>query len=479
MFLGTAYICGFFNLVLALAMLVPMAVDFAVGSPDWQVFFASSAIVGIPSLFMVIAMRREMPQFSLRFGFLVVNALWVSTSVAAAIPLMLGSQKMGITDAIFESVSGLTTTGSTVVSGLDNMPVGFLLWRSMTQWFGGLGIIAMGLLLLPFLRVGGMQVYKMESSLQGDSPYSRFAEFSRALVGLYLMLSVGCALGYLIAGMSVFDAINHAMSTVSTGGYSTHDASLGYYGRPVHLVSIVFMIGGALPFIALLKAAVSGDYRDAMEIQVPVLLGILVGLSVLVTLFALPHTTLDPLPMLIDVLFNITSVVTTTGYASTDYTLWGPSANTLFLLAMFLGGAAGSTSGGIKTYRLIILYQSLRTALQELVYPNGVFIVRYQGAQLNLQTTRSVAMFAATFMGLLLLITVGLGTTGLDLVTALSGALTALTNVGPGLGEVIGPAGNFSTLSLFAKWQLIVAMLLGRLEILTVLVLVTPTFWKR
>ncbi|MCD7060436.1 TrkH family potassium uptake protein [Pelagibacterium xiamenense] len=478
MILATAYICGLFNLILAAAMLIPMVADLFAENLDWQSFLGSALIVGLPSLLLVISTRRTMPPFSLRFGFLLVNAVWFSTSIVAAVPFVLSGQGLSFADAVFEATSGITTTGSTVLSGLDSLPPGILLWRSLTQWLGGLGIIAMGLLLLPFLRVGGMQVYKMESSIQSDSPYSRFTQFSAALLWLYLVLSVCCAVAYWATGMSVFDAINHAMSTISTGGYSTHDASMGHFGPATLAVGIVFMIAGALPFVAILRALVTGKLRDAWEIQIPVLLSILGIFTLVITLAGLFETDRESYDILIHAAFNITSVVTTTGFASTDYTLWGPFVIALFLVGTFLGGAAGSTSGGFKTYRLIILYQSLRVGLKELIYPNGVFIMRYGRTDVPGHAARSVGLFMAAFVLILLAGTLGLAATGLDLVTAFTGALTALTNVGPGLGELIGPAGNFSSLSDPAKWILSAAMLLGRLEILTVMVLFTPAFWR-
>jgi len=477
MIFGTMYVTGFFCLFLAAAMLVPMIVDLASGHPDWQAFLTASLLVGLVSVLAISATRGRVPPFSLRFGFLLVNALWLATALVGAIPFVAAGLSISFTDAVFESVSGLTTTGSTILSGLDDFPPGLLLWRSLLQWIGGLGIIAMSLLLLPFLRVGGMQIFRLESSTRSENPFPRFVEFSWALVGFYLVISLSCALGYMLAGMDLFEAVNHAMATVSTGGYSTHDASLGYYGPGVHVVAIVFMIAGALPFIAILRAIVTGSLAKALDPQIPVLLAILAVLSLLVTLPAI-DSGIEPHLALVHALFNITSVVTTTGFASTDYTLWGPFAITVFFIATFLGGAAGSTSGGFKTYRLIILFKSLANALRELLYPHGLFIVRYDGAEVSPQALRAIATFFAAFIASWLLIGLGLSATGLDFVTAITGSLTALTNVGPGLGDIIGPAGNFASIPDTAKWLLVLAMLLGRLEIITVLVLVSPTFWR-
>ncbi|WP_245578803.1 TrkH family potassium uptake protein [Cucumibacter marinus] len=473
-----AHASGWFCLAMAAAMAVPMSVDLIDGNSDWLVFLNAGLIVGTISGLTVLASRGRIAPFSLRLGFVLVNALWLTTSLVAALPIYLSSAEIGLVDALFEAVSGMTTTGSTVLTGLDRMPRGLLLWRSITQWMGGIGIIAMGLLLMPFLRVGGMQVFQMESSNRIDKPMPHFKALAQALVGLYVLFTLACAVGYAMAGMDVFDAVNHAMTTVSTGGFSTHDASMGGFGAPVLIVATVFMLAGALPFVALLRAVVSRDIRRALDPQMPVLFGLLVLLSAGAAAMALTAEHGQPGDMILAATFNIVSVVTTTGFASTDYTHWGTAAIGIFMLATFLGGCAGSTSGGIKTYRLILMFESASVALKELVYPNGVFVIRFGRSVVSDSALRSVTVFIAAFFGVLLVFTVALMATGLDLVTAFTGTLTALTNVGPGMGHVIGPAGNFSSLPDAAKLMLAAVMLLGRLEILTVMVLFSPVFWR-
>lgn len=476
-FTTTAYVSGFFCLNIALAMLVPMVVDLIDGNPDWQAFLASATIIGVLSLMLILATRQNIGSFSLRLGFLLVNALWVSTSISAAVPYVMTGQ-FNITDAVFESVSGLTTTGSTIIANVDVLPRGLLLWRSLTQWLGGIGILAMGLLLLPFLQIGGMQIYQLESSTQGENPYPRFAAFALAMIELYALLSLGCVLGYMAVGMPIFDAINHAMTTVSTGGFSTHSASLAYYGQKVLIVATVFMIGGAMPFAAMLRAVATRRFYGAYDPQIPGLLIILLVLSIGVVPGAINAEGQGFWHAFVQALFTVTSIVTTTGFASDDYTLWGPLAIGIIFLATFLGGAAGSTAGGFKTYRLLILYQTVKVSLSELIYPHGVFVVRYMGRQVPARTMRSVTIFFAAFMAVLMAATLGLTACGLDLITAFTGALTALCNVGPGLGQTIGPTGTFAPLPAAAKWILTFTMLAGRLEIMTMLVLVSPGFWR-
>lgn len=473
-----AYVTGFFCLNLAVAMLLPMAIDIYDGNPDWQAFFASAIFVGVLSLLVIVTTRGRRATFSLRFGFLLVNVLWVATTIVSALPFMLSGLHASLADAVFESVSGLTTTGSTVLSGLDSMPRGLLMWRSVTQWLGGIGIIAMGVLLFPFLQVGGMQFYRMESSVQSDKPVAKFAEFSRALVLIYVVITLANIVCYMFAGMDLFDAVNHAMTTISTGGYSTHDKSMAYFGRPVHVVAMVFMFIGAMPFVVFLRALVSKDIRKAYDPQITGLLVIFALFTLLLTGSAMLFSHVGAGEVALDALFNVISVVTTTGFVSADYSQWGPLAIAAIVVATFLGGAAGSTAGGVKTYRLIILFQSLRVALKELLYPHGVFVVRYDGRKVTDRAVRSITLFLAMYVVILLVMTMALAATGLDLETSLSGSLTALTNTGPGIGSVIGPVGNFATLSDPAKWVLSLGMLAGRLEIMTVLVLTTPAFWR-
>lgn len=477
--LGTlAYVTGFFCLNLSVAMLLPMALDLYDGNPDWQAFFAASIFVGIVSILVIVTTRGRRTPFSLRFGFLVVNVLWIATTVVSALPYMLSGLHASLADAIFESVSGLTTTGSTVLHGLDSMPRGLLLWRSLTQWIGGIGIIAMGVLLFPFLQIGGMQFYRMESSVQSDKPVARFAEFSRALVLIYIVITIANIIAYMAAGMNLFDAVNHAMTTISTGGYSTHDRSMAYFGPSARVVAIVFMTIGALPFVVFLRALAAKSIRQIYDPQIGGLLVIFAALSALLVTSALMLPQNSFAGVALDAVFSIVSIVTTTGYVSVDYSHWGTLAVAVIFVATFLGGAAGSTAGGLKTYRLMILLETLKRSLKELVYPHGVFVVRYDGRNISERALRSVAVFVALYLFILLAMTLVLAATGLDLTTALTGSLTALTNTGPGLGAIIGPVGNFSSLSDPAKWVLSIGMLAGRLELMTVLVLFSPAFWR-
>lgn len=473
-----AYVTGLFCFYLAIAMLLPMTVDLIDGNDDWKGFLVSSFLVGTAAAVMLLANRGQMRPFSARMGFLLVSILWIVTSLVASLPFLFGSVEISLADSVFEAVSGITTTGATVLTGLDDMPRGLLMWRSTMQWLGGLGIVAMSILLLPFLRIGGMQFFRMESSERSDKPVARMQTFATYLAVIYATLTLISMVCYAAGGMTWFDAFNHAMTTVATGGFSTYDASFAQFGDAVLITAIVFMLIGAMPFTAFFLFMLNHDYRRALDTQIFVLLLIVAVLSVPALIAGLGTGQYLPADALLHTLFNVVSVVTTTGYASSDYVAWGPLAMAVFLVASFVGGCAGSTSGGFKTYRLIILAQTLRVSIRELVYPNGVFPVYYNGRRVAPEALQSVTTFFFAFIAILFIFTVLLSATGMSLDDSFSGALTALSNVGPGVTELIGPAGNFASLPDAAKWMLSFLMLLGRLEIMTLLVILSPVFWR-
>ncbi|MCB1429227.1 MAG: TrkH family potassium uptake protein [Nitratireductor sp.] len=473
-----AYVNGLFCLYLALGMLPAMAVDIIDGNDDWRGFLSALFLVGSLSGAVILANRGQFQPFSLRIGFLLVTTLWLSTSLVSSLPFLFGARDISFTDAAFEAVSGLTTTGATVLSGLDDMPRGLLLWRSTTQWLGGIGIVAMGLLVFPFLRIGGMQFFRMESSERSDKPVARIQTFAVSLIGLYCLLTLVCMVLYAVGGMTWFDALNHAMTTISTAGFSTRDSSFAQFGDLILVTAIIFMLIGAMPFTAFFLLVLNNDYKRAMDSQIAALLLIILVLMVPAFASASSHGSLSATDALIHSLFNVVSIVTTTGYATTDYTQWGTLSAGVFLVAMFVGGCAGSTAGGFKTYRLIILFQTLRVSVRELVYPNGVFPVYYNNKRISPEALQSVTTFFTAYIAILFLFTLLLAATGLDLVTAFTGTLATLSNVGPALGDIIGPAGHFGPLSDTAKWLLIMLMFLGRLEIMTVLVIASPVFWR-
>lgn len=475
------HVASVFAIYLAFAMLIPAAVDLYYGNRDWQVFAFSSLFTGGLGLAVALATQGRPPAISVRFGFLVVNLLWLTTCLVGTVPFMASSLEMGIADAFFESVSGLTTTGGTVIVGLDGLPPGILMWRALLQWMGGLGVIAFGIFVLPLLNIGSLSYFNIESSSTDERPFARFSTYAVSLIVVYAAITAACTILYAAAGMTGFDAVTHAMTTVSTGGYSTHDASMGHYAGNLLVlwIGVVFMFIGALPFTILILFIARGRLDALFDPQIRVFGAYLAAFVIAVAIYLRLTTEIPFFEALTHSAFNFTSLITTTGYASSDYSLWGPFVVACAFVATFLGGCSGSTTGAIKAYRFLILFELLANGLRKLVYPNTVLTVRYGDRPVDDDTQRAVVLFIAAFFVIWAIITLLLAATGLDFVTSISASLSNLTNVGPALGNVVGPAGNFYALPDSAKLILAFAMLLGRLEILAVLVIFTPVFWSR
>lgn len=448
------------------------------GDPELSVFLISAAIAGGAGLTLVLLGRQARFHLVARQLYLLTSLSWLGMSLVGALPLFFSHFQLSFVDAVFEAVSGITTTGSTVLSGLEQLPPSLLLWRSMLQWLGGLGVIGMAVSILPFLRVGGMRLFHTESSDWSDKSIPRIQTLARLLVAIYLCISLACMLAYWLAGMNLFDAINHAMTTVSTGGYATDDRSMGRFDERVLWVAIVFMLLGALPFTLIIAFVQRPRLALLSNSQVMALLSVVAVVSLLLSAFLVWNGELPLFSALTQATFNLVSVITTTGYASADYTQWGAFSVALFFVVMFIGGCSGSTSGGMKVFRFQLSYLFLRSQIRKLVHPSGVFVTRYNGKTVQDDIILSAVAFSFLFFLTLAVLTLLLALLGLDLVTSLSAAATALTNVGPGLGDIVGPAGNFQPLPATAKWLLCFGMLLGRLELLTMMVLFTPMFWR-
>ena len=474
-------VIGGMLLGLATFMLVPMAADFTVGSDDWRSFIISALITGFFGLMLVlISQWGEAKPISRREGFLLTTASWLFMSVFAAIPFLFLGEGMSPVDAWFEAVSGLTTTGSTVITGLDTLPPGILLWRSIIQWIGGIGIIVMAIIMLPFLRVGGMQLFQTESSDRSGKIVPRAGQLVGYIGLTYGGLTLICLVAYIVAGMSLFDAANHAMTTVATGGFSTHDLSFNSFPqRAIHWVAIGFMILASLPvalYIRLLWGGVWSFWRNG---QVRGFLTVAAGFSLVLGLWHAhaQHLALDM--SYEEVVFDVVSILSTTGFVLGDYAAWGSPAIGIFFILTFLGGCTGSTAGGIKMFRLQIMWLSARAYIANLISPRRVSSMLYDGRLVGDDVPAAILAFIAALLSVLAILTLALSALGLDLLTSLTGAATAIANVGPGLGSIIGPSGHFGALPDSAKLLLACAMLLGRLEFFTVLVLLDPSFWRR
>ncbi|WP_245183723.1 TrkH family potassium uptake protein [Haematospirillum sp. H1815] len=473
------FVVGAFLTILGVAMLVPAAVDLAGGDPDWVSFFVSGALTVLVGLLLTFANFDRNITLSRHQAFLLTVLSWLGVTAFSAMPFHLSRFRMSYTDAFFEAISGLTTTGATVITGLDLAPPGILLWRSLLHWLGGIGIVVMAISLLPFLRVGGMQLFKMESSDTGDKVLGKVSQLGAALVLIYIALTTLCTVFYLLGGMTLFEAVNHAMSTLSTGGYSTSDSSIAHFNSHfINWVAIVFMICGGVPFTLFIRMGRGGVRVLFSDLQVRGFLGFLILTSVILTVWMMLTGKDDLFDTFSHVMFSVVSVVTTTGFASADYTQWGNLAVASFFALLFVGGCTGSTAGGIKIFRFHIAWKLFVSHIHRLISPNAVEVQRYGDRRITEDVAASVLLFFFIYIATVGGITLFLAAVGLDWVTAISGAATAVGNVGPGLGDIIGPAGNFQPLPDAAKWALSVGMLLGRLEFFSVLVLLFWRFWR-
>ncbi len=470
---------GALLVILGLGMLIPAAVDFFVSNPDWRVFAGSSSITLFAGGALAFANRGGEKRFSLQQAFLLTALVWVVLTAFAALPFLFCERHLSVTDAFFEAMSGITTTGSTVMTGLDDLPPGLLLWRAVLQWLGGLGIIVMALSLLPILRIGGMQMFRVEAFETEGKIMSRAAQLSAGISIVMILLTFVLAIALWLAGMTVLEASVHAMTTMATGGYSTSDASVGYFDSAlIEGLITVGMVMGGIPFILYLKI-VRGDRRSfLMDGQVRWYLSILFCVTIAVALWLWLKNDFALFQALRYSSFNVVSIMTGTGFASIDYGLWGTFAVGVMFFLMFVGGCYGSTACGIKIFRFQILFAAATAHIRRLVQPHGVFTPMFNRRPISDDVITSVLSYFVMFGATFAVITLGLNLLGLDFVTAMSGAGTAMSNVGPGLGPIIGPAGTFKSLPDAAKWLLVVGMLVGRLEVFTILVIFTPHFWR-
>lgn len=473
------YVIGLLVAVLGVAMLIPLLVDLAEGRGQWPVFLQSAVITLVGGLAIALACASGVKEgMTIQQTFLLTSSVWVALPVFGAIPFILGETDARVVDAVFEAMSGLTTTGATVFNGLDDLPKGLLIWRSILQWLGGIGIIVVAMVFLPELRVGGMQIFKSEGFDTFGKILPRAGQIATQISGLYVAFTMICSIVYISLGMNVFDATAHAMTTISTGGFSNYDASFGVFQGPLEYVAALFMLLSALPFVRyvqLINGNPTALHRD------PQVRGFVMTIAVLVVLLVLlleEGVHLDNEQAVREALFNTVSIISGTGYASVDYMQWGGFAIALFFFMGLIGGCAGSTACSIKVFRYQLLFASIRAQLRRIRSPHGIFTPRYDGRPVTEEVLASVMTFFMFFTLTLGLVSVALSMTGLDFVTSVSGAAAALGNIGPGLGDIIGPAGNFSSLNDTAKWILTVAMLLGRLELMVVYVIFTVKFWR-
>jgi trk system potassium uptake protein len=473
-------IIGWLTVVLGGLMLLPLLIDIVDGSGNAHAFAGSALVTIFAGATVALACGRGgRASLNLRQGFLLVSGCWLVLPALGALPLMVGAPHLGLTDAYFETMSAMTTTGATVIAGLDEMPRGLLLWRGLLQWMGGIGVVLMAIIILPVLGVGGMQLARTADFNTLEKILPRAKDIAISFGSAYLALTLGCALGYLLASMTVFDAIVHAMTTLATGGMGNYDASFASFTPAAQYVSTLFMLLGSMSFVRYVQFA-RGQARPLFtDTQIRAFLLVYAAFCLGVAASRLLNGERIGEPELREVLFNMASVLSTTGYASTDYNQWGSFAAVLILCFGMICGCSGSTAGGPKVFRYQIMLTEIRAELQRLHAPHRVMRTRHQGRRITPEVLNSVMAFFMMFFLSLGIGSVLLVLLGLSPITAISGAATCLSNIGPGLGPEIGPAGNFAGLPPAAKWVLSVLMLAGRLEILSIYALFLPGFWRR
>jgi trk system potassium uptake protein TrkH len=462
-------------------MTLPMLIDLYYGNPDWKVFFLCILATSFFGGILVLSNRTGPEGFSInvRQAFLLTCLSWICLATFASLPLWFSELKLSFTDAFFEAMSGITTTGSTVIVGLDKAPPGILMWRALLQWLGGIGIIVMALSVLPFLKVGGMQLFRTESS-ESEKAMPRATKLASSIAYIYFGLTLLCAIFYHFSGLSIFDSIAHAMTTIATGGFSTFDSSFGNFDKAwTEFVAIVFMIIGSLPFVLYLKFIQGNTLALFNDSQVKWFF-VIVGITILIMVVYLTGQIDMPFwEALRRASFNVVSIITGTGYTNYNFGAWGGFAVSALFFLMVVGGCAGSTTCGIKVFRFQVLYEVANVQVKKLLHPHGVFIPHYNKKPIPKDVPISVMSFFFLYALCFSLLAISLSFVGLDFLTAMSGAATSISNVGPGLGDIIGPDGTFQPLSNSAKWILCAGMLLGRLELFTLLVLLSPQFWRK
>lgn len=473
------FFLGILLSALAVAMLVPALVDSAHGNPDWRVFLGSAGFTLFVGVTLVLGARGAGTNLSVRDGFVLTSASWVVAAAFGALPFAFSDLGLSYTDSFFEAMSGITTTGSTVITGLDAAPPGILLWRAILQWLGGIGFIVLAVAVLPMLQVGGMQLFRTEFSDPTGKVLPRVAQLATGIGAVYVGGTVLCLAAYWFAGMTAFEAVAHAMTTIATGGFSTSDGSIGIFqSAPIEWIAIVFMIVGSLPFLLLWGAARGDPWSLARDSQVRWFLSIIAAGVVAIAAWQWLFNNEGFGLAIRNSAFNVTSIITGTGYATENFWRWGTFPGTAFLFFMFVGGCSGSTSCSVKVFRYQVLYAAVRSQLVHLIRPHGVYVPHYNGKPIPDSVTDSVFAFFFLFLFAFGALAFGMSSLGLDFVTSISSAATAITNVGPGLGEVVGPAGNFQSIPDTGKWLMSGGMLVGRLEVFTILVLFTRGFWR-
>ncbi len=470
---------GVLQIILGISMIIPIVIQIIYGELDSS-FIGAGIITIIFGILFFLANLDHDKKLNLQQAFLLTSLSWLSIAIFGSLPFFFSSLQLSITDSLFESMSGITTTGSTIIINLNDSPKGILLWRALLQWLGGIGIIVMAITLMPIMNVGGMQLFKISSNDASEKILPKSKEIALSLILIYSGLTFICSIFYKIFGMNYFDSITHAMTTIATGGFSNYNESIGYFNSAtIEITAIIFIILGSIPFIAYIKFLNGNKRIFISDSQIRTFIKIII-ISIIILFFYLAFQNKNFSEInLRSISFNVVSILTGTGYVTQQFDNWGSFSLIFFLILMFIGGCAGSTACGIKIFRVQILYLFLVNQLKKIIYPRGIFFIKYDGNNVDDKFMSSIISFIYLYIIIFFFITALLSLSGLDFVTSISAAATSISNVGPGLGTIIGPNGNFSQLPDFSKWVLSFGMILGRLELFAILVLFLPSFWQK
>ncbi len=473
------FILGILQIILGVSMIFPIITQFIFEELDSS-FISASIITIIFGILFLLSNLENDKKLNLQHAFLLTALSWVSVAIFGSLPFIFSELNLSVTDSFFESMSGITTTGSTIITDLNSAPKGILVWRAILQWLGGIGVIVMAITLMPIMNVGGMQLLKVSSSDASEKILPKTKEITIRIIIIYLVLTFLCAFFYKIFGMKFFDSLTHSMTTIATGGFSNYNDSIGHFNNiKIEITSMFFIILGSIPFIAYIKYLSGKKNIFYTDVQIKSFIKIIFYSILILFFYLILFNKNFSTVSLRYVSFNVISILTGTGYVTTNFDNWGNFPLIYFLILMFIGGCAGSTTCGIKIFRVQILYKFLKNQLKKIIYPRGIFIIKYDNSNVNEKFMASIISFIYLYIVIFFIIAALLSLSGLDFTTSISGAATSISNVGPGLGELIGPNGNFSQIPSLSKWVLSLGMILGRLELFAILVLFLPSFWQK
>ena len=470
---------GLLQIILGVSMIIPIIIQIIYAEIDSSFIGAGIITIIFGVLFFLSNLDND-KKLNLHQAFLLTALSWISIAIFGSLPFIFSNLELSVTDAFFESMSGITTTGSTIITNLDGSPKAVLFWRAILQWLGGIGIIVMAITLMPTMNVGGMKLFKISSNEASEKILPKSKEVALRLFLIYLGLTFICSIFYKIFGMSYFDSLTHSMTTIATGGFSNYNESIGYFkSASIEITAIIFIILGSIPFISYIKFLNGNRKIFTSDTQIRTFIKItIISIAILFSYLAIKNENIFE-TSLRSVSFNVVSILTGTGYVTQEFDNWGNFPLIFFLILMFIGGCAGSTTCGVKIFRVQILYLFFINQLKKIIYPRGIFIIKYEGNNIDDKFMSSVISFIYLYIIIFFFITALLSVSGLDFVTSISAAATSISNVGPGLGNIIGPNGNFSQIPDISKWILSIGMILGRLELFAILVLFLPSFWRK